>query len=96
MRAGFAGIALFVIAVVALVFAKTVAIAAKFTLFYMLRLHASAQSLPWMDYAPTMQIVITFLLLTAALYLIVTRRFPIHEKYWAYATLGMLVGFWLK
>ncbi|HEX3666713.1 MAG TPA: hypothetical protein VHU23_15915 [Rhizomicrobium sp.] len=96
MRAGFIGIALFVIAVVALVFAKMVAIAAKFTLFYTLRLHANAPSLPWIDYAPTMPAVITFLLLAAALYLIVTRRFLIHEKYWAYATLGMLVGFWLK
>ncbi|HEX4156935.1 MAG TPA: hypothetical protein VHY79_00540 [Rhizomicrobium sp.] len=96
MRYGISGLALFVAGVVALVFAQTTAIAAKYILYYTLRLHANAQTLPWMAYAPTMPVVITVVLLVAALYMILARNYSPQDRHWAYGTLGTLVGFWLK
>jgi hypothetical protein len=96
MRIGFSGLALFVTGVVALTFAQTAAIAARYMLYYTLRLHANAQAETWMAYVPTMPVIITIVLLAAALYVILARNFSAQDKNWAFGTLGTLVGFWLK
>jgi hypothetical protein len=43
-----------------------------------------------------MQIGITLLLLAASLFVILSSRYEAKDKNWAYATVGTLVGFWLK
>ena len=43
-----------------------------------------------------MQIGITLLLLAASLFVILSSRYEPKDKNWAYATVGTLVGFWLK
>jgi hypothetical protein len=44
----------------------------------------------------TMQIVISLALLAATLFVILSKSYPAKDKHWAYSTLGMVVGFWLK
>jgi preprotein translocase subunit SecF len=46
--------------------------------------------------ATTMRILVTIVLLTAALFVILSKRFQPKDKHWAYATIGTLIGFWLK
>jgi large-conductance mechanosensitive channel len=96
MRFGISGLALFVVAVVALVIAKTADITAKLISFYALRLNAGASIAHWMAYGPVVPIVISFVLLAAALYLILAKSYSVQDRYWAYGALGTLVGFWLK
>ena len=43
-----------------------------------------------------MSVIVTVPLLFVSLYVVVTRRFQTHDKNWAYATIGTVVGFWLK
>ena len=96
MRIGFSGLALFVAGVVGLTFAQTAAISARYMMYYTFRLNANAQAEAWMAYVPTMPVIITVVLLVAALYVILARNFSPQDKNWAYGTLGTLVGFWLK
>jgi hypothetical protein len=96
MRIGFSGLALFVAGVVALTFAQAAAITARYMLYYTFRLHTNAEAETWMAYVPTMPVIITAVLLAAALYVILARKFSAQDKNWAYGTLGTLVGFWLK
>jgi hypothetical protein len=42
------------------------------------------------------QLVITGVLLVAALFVILIKKYPAQAKYWAYGALGTGVGFWLK
>jgi hypothetical protein len=42
------------------------------------------------------QIGITLLLLAASLFVILSSRYGPKDKHWAYATVGTLIGFWLK
>jgi hypothetical protein len=44
----------------------------------------------------TAQLVISAVLLTAALFVILTKKYPAADKHWAYGALGTVVGFWLK
>lgn len=49
-----------------------------------------------MNYSLTAQLVISAVLLVAALFVILTKRYPAQDKHWAYGALGTVVGFWLK
>jgi hypothetical protein len=49
-----------------------------------------------MSYPLAAQLVITAVLLVAALFVILTKRYPAQDKHWAYGALGTVVGFWLK
>ncbi len=42
------------------------------------------------------QIVFTAFLLAASLFVILSRRYAPPDRHWAYATIGTLVGYWLK
>ena len=44
----------------------------------------------------TMQVVISLALLVATLFVILSNSYTARDKHWAYTTLGMVVGFWLK
>ncbi len=49
-----------------------------------------------LSYALGAQLVISAVLLVAALFVILTKRYPAQDKHWAYGALGTVVGFWLK
>ena len=49
-----------------------------------------------MSYPLAAQLVISAVLLVAALFVILTKRYPAQDKHWAYGALGTIVGFWLK
>ena len=49
-----------------------------------------------LGYATTAQLVISAVLLAAALFVILTKKYPPQDKHWAYGALGTIVGFWLK
>ena len=42
------------------------------------------------------QIVISIALLGAALFIILSERYDSNSKHWAFATVGTILGFWLK
>lgn len=42
------------------------------------------------------QAAITFVLLLPSLFIILSSRFAPNDKHWAYATVGTILGFWLK
>jgi hypothetical protein len=44
----------------------------------------------------TVQLTISALLMAASLFVILSKKYGPKEQYWAYGTLGTLVGFWLK
>ena len=87
---------MFVVGVVALAFSQTAAIVAKFLFYYAIRLNGGPHSFPWTSYAPLMPIVISFVLLAAAFYVILARPYSSQDRSWAYGTLGTVLGFWLK
>jgi hypothetical protein len=43
-----------------------------------------------------MEILISVVVLVAALYVILSKRYTPTDKHWAYGTVGLIVGFWLK
>ena len=43
-----------------------------------------------------MQVAISLILLSASLYVILTPTFASGDKKWGFATVGTIVGFWLK
>jgi len=43
-----------------------------------------------------MQVIISGVLVLAALYVILSNRYSDSEKNWAYATIGTILGFWIK
>lgn len=49
-----------------------------------------------MSYPLVAQLVISAILLAAALFVILTKKYPPQDKHWAYGALGTVVGFWLK
>lgn len=49
-----------------------------------------------LSYALGAQLVISAILLVAALFVILTKKYPPQDKHWAYGALGTIVGFWLK
>lgn len=49
-----------------------------------------------MSYPLVAQLAISAILLVAALFVILTKKYPPQDKHWAYGALGTVVGFWLK
>ena len=96
MNSGFSGLGLFVIAVATLAIAKTAAIAARLVMFYALRLNGNIDTVNWAAYAAQAPVVLSAVLMAAALYVILAKPWTTQDKYWAYGTLGTLVGFWLR
>jgi hypothetical protein len=45
---------------------------------------------------PLMQVVVTIILLLACLFMVLSKSYDPNSVHWAYATLGTLVGFWLR
>jgi hypothetical protein len=43
-----------------------------------------------------MQFVVTLALLSSSLFVILSARYQQKDKNWAYSTIGVIVGFWLK
>jgi len=48
------------------------------------------------DVPPVMQVIISLMVLGAALLMIVSHDFDAKDKHWAYASAGVVLGFWLK
>jgi hypothetical protein len=42
------------------------------------------------------QIIISVALLVASLFVVLSRKYEPKDKHWAYGTIGILVGFWLR
>lgn len=40
--------------------------------------------------------IISVIILAAALYVILSKQYAGIDKHWAYATVGTILGFWLK
>lgn len=45
---------------------------------------------------PTFAVVVSLIVLLAALYVILSKKYPPKVEHWAYATIGTLLGFWLR
>jgi hypothetical protein len=43
-----------------------------------------------------MQALVTLVLLSASLLVILSAKYDPNSKHWAFATVGTIVGFWLK
>jgi hypothetical protein len=43
-----------------------------------------------------MQVIVTIALLPATLFVILSKQYAAKDKHWAYATVGLIIGFWLK
>jgi hypothetical protein len=48
------------------------------------------------DIKLVMQLILSLVLLAATLYVILSKSYQAKDKHWAYTTLGMVIGFWLK
>ena len=42
------------------------------------------------------QIVMSLFLGTPAIFVVLSKRYQARDKHWAYTTLGMILGFWLR
>jgi hypothetical protein len=63
------------------------------SIFVMQLMHsASSLSVP----IPLFAAVISSIVLGAALYVILSRKYAPNVEHWAYATVGTIVGFWLR
>ena len=58
------------------------------------KLKGQLQATNWIRIA--MQTIITIVLLAASLMIIFSGKYDSDHQKWAYGTIGMLVGFWLK
>ncbi|MFZ0914464.1 MAG: hypothetical protein WAN09_14355 [Candidatus Korobacteraceae bacterium] len=43
-----------------------------------------------------MKVLVSLALLISALFVILSKRYDAGDTHWAYTTIGMIVGFWLK
>jgi uncharacterized membrane protein len=43
-----------------------------------------------------MQILVSIVLLVATLFVILSKKYDAKDKHWAYTTIGLIIGFWLK
>ena len=43
----------------------------------------------------TVSIVITFIVLAAALYIILSKKYPDDTQKWAFGIIGLIIGYWL-
>jgi hypothetical protein len=48
------------------------------------------------DLSMIARLVVSVVLLAAALFVILTKKYGPQDKHWAYGTLGTIVGYWLK
>jgi hypothetical protein len=48
------------------------------------------------QFRPLIQLSVTVVLLCASLFVILSKRYTTTDRHWAYATVGTLIGFWLK
>jgi hypothetical protein len=48
------------------------------------------------DAREIMQIFISIVLLLCSLYVILTKKYQAKDQNWAYATIGTILGFWIK
>jgi hypothetical protein len=45
---------------------------------------------------PTFSALVSLIVLTAALWVILSKKYPPKVEHWAYATVGTVLGFWLR
>ena len=43
-----------------------------------------------------MQVVVTIILMLTCLFMVLSKSYDPNSLHWAYATLGTIVGFWLR
>jgi hypothetical protein len=43
-----------------------------------------------------MQVLLSIVLLSATLFVVLSKKYDAKDKHWAYATIGLIVGFWLN
>ncbi len=43
-----------------------------------------------------MQIIVSLIIVAAALYIVLTSKYSLQEKPWAYMSLGAILGYWLN
>jgi hypothetical protein len=62
------------------------------------RILSQSQKLtPWTsDIHIIMQVIVSIVLLSATLFIVLSKKYNPTDKHWAYATLGLIIGFWLK
>jgi len=52
---------------------------------------------PWTSDVPIiMQVVVSLVLLSATLFVVLSKKYDAKDKHWAYATVGLIIGFWLR
>ncbi len=44
----------------------------------------------------TMQVLISIVLLFSTLFVVLSKKYDAKDKHWAYTTIGLIIGFWLK
>jgi hypothetical protein len=49
-----------------------------------------------LNFRLVMQVIVTLLLLPATLFIILSKRYAPKDQHWAYTTVGLIIGFWLK
>jgi Tfp pilus assembly major pilin PilA len=55
------------------------------------------KSTPWTSDIPiVMQVVVSLVLLSATLFVVLSKKYDAKDKHWAYATVGLIIGFWLR
>lgn len=45
---------------------------------------------------PAFTIIVSLIALLSALYVILSKKYPPKVEQWAYGTIGMILGFWLR
>ena len=48
------------------------------------------------NHSAAMQITVTLILLLASLFVILSAQYDANSKHWAFATVGTILGYWLK
>jgi hypothetical protein len=62
------------------------------------RRHIPIPNIPRLDMIPAerMRILLTLVLTGAALFVVLSKLYGPQDQHWAYATLGTILGFWLR
>jgi len=55
-----------------------------------------ARAIGKLDSRSAMQVLVSLCLLSASLFVILTAGYDPNIKHWAFATVGTILGFWLK
>jgi|ERR1039458_9533045 hypothetical protein len=51
---------------------------------------------PVPDVHVIMQVLVSVALLSATLFVVLSKKYAAKDKHWAYTTIGLIIGFWLK